>query len=177
MLGRADVLLRKEIDELSRNESAELGDNETDRPLRAEVARRTPPSIDDLVSQYEAAAAAAGESGIAASLRLAVLAVSANDLRRARDHATHASELFDSSWARRAHSDADLYEMKALALLIAGQTQESQDSLAAAIHEWPTIQRFDSERLGIYELLSDEDISGRDAFVERVRRVQADRDS
>ncbi|MEU7873917.1 tetratricopeptide repeat protein [Dactylosporangium sp. NPDC049140] len=105
LLGRGDVLLRKEA------EREDVGDFGPARAL------------------YEAAVRAQPDAALAPQVRLAALAVRAGDLDAARRHAGHAQRAFQRCWDLRRHSDADLGELRTLATMLAGPPEEARQGL------------------------------------------------
>ena len=130
-LGRADVLLRKEI------------------------AGRSERNFTDMVPEYERITERADGSAIAAWLRLAVIFAYEGKIEGARPPSSKALAAYDSSWARRAHPDADLLEFKALALLLNGKEKQSLDCARSARQALRSVGHFDSERVGTYDLLKE----------------------
>jgi tetratricopeptide (TPR) repeat protein len=143
-LGRADVLLRKEI------------------------ARQSEGNFTDIVPEYERITSLADGSAIAAWLRLAVIfATYEGKIESAMASSSKALAVYDSSWARHAHPDADLLEFKALALLLNANEKQGLDCAQSARHALPTVGHFDSERVGAYELLTDV-LPGFDSYLRAV---------
>jgi tetratricopeptide (TPR) repeat protein len=146
---------------------------EADVLFRKEVARQGDRSFDQVTSRYEQCAKLSESSAIAAHLRLAVIAASVGAADRAKDFARRAREAFDAAWRIRAHPDPDLREFRALALLLEGQPEPALQSLAPAVEAIATIGRFDSERVGVYDLLTEQNTPGFGEYQSMVRSAQS----
>jgi hypothetical protein len=66
-------------------------------------------------------------------------------------HSKEAISVYSSAWRLRVHSDADLQELHALAVLLNGQVDDALQILEQVVATGP--RRFGSERVGSYDLL------------------------
>jgi tetratricopeptide (TPR) repeat protein len=71
-----------------------------------------------------------------------------------REHMQAGLDAWDIAWSTREHpSDGDLLEMRALALLLLGDTERAFETLDRAVAAQRRLTTFDSVRHGVYELL------------------------
>lgn len=120
----------------------------------------------DEAELYARSARSAPGTSIAAHVRLGVIAIltGKGDPKSEASSALHA---FDRAWSQRTHADADLQELKAMALLLLGRREESLAALAEALTRLPSVGRFESDRIGLYRLLNDELLPGSQLYQEQ----------
>ncbi|SNY61388.1 tetratricopeptide repeat protein [Paractinoplanes atraurantiacus] len=141
-----------------------------DVTLRRVVAGSEGGSLDEAVKGYDVAMGLAPASALVAQVRLAVIAAHREEPEVARQHAEAALRDFGTCWRLRPMPDFDLLELRALALLIAGDPGEAEAARAKAQANMPVGGRFDSVRVGVYDLLSDERVEGFAAFADLIPR-------
>jgi tetratricopeptide (TPR) repeat protein len=131
-----------------------------DVALRSVVAGSEGGSLDEAVKGYDAAIGLNPVLSMVAQVRLAVIAAHRGEPETARQHAEAAIHDFDTCWRHRPMPDADLRELRALALLLAGDPDGAAAAREEARSTLPIGGRFDSVRVGVYDLLSEEQVAG-----------------
>ncbi|WP_203830223.1 tetratricopeptide repeat protein [Actinoplanes palleronii] len=141
-----------------------------DVAVRSAVARSEGGSLDNALKDYETAIAMNPALSTVAHVRLAVLAAHRGDPATARQHAGAALHDFPCCWQRRPLPDADLRELRALALLITGDRKSAAAARDKARATLPIGARFDSVRVGVYDLLTEDQVSGFTEFAAEIPR-------
>jgi tetratricopeptide (TPR) repeat protein len=148
-LGRADVSLAR---------------NSADRSVANEGVGTETLDLREAESQYTLCASEGAELALVAHVRLAVIETWKGNIDASRVHAEAAARAFQLAWERRTHADPDLYEFYAVAALLQGDVDSALSRLEEASRIYAFEWRFDSQRVGVYELLRDRGVEGFDRY-------------
>ncbi|GAA0463253.1 hypothetical protein Ade02nite_29970 [Paractinoplanes deccanensis] len=124
-----------------------------DVELRKVVAGSEGGSLDEAVKGYEAAMRLEPALSMVARVRLAVVAAHRGEPETARHYAEQAVGDFGDCWLRQPVADHDLWDLRALALLIGGDPEGAARDREKAEAALPEGGRFDSVRVGVDDLL------------------------